>query len=299
MQMNPSLVFACTQKISEPQLGYSENDDCAACVATESALYAWVIDGSTSVADQKSHVGAKLNDVAWYAQALSDALAAHADGALSPKALHALAARAVTRDYQSAVDAALDTIPLYERPSAALTILRLDGLGGELFYLGDCPAFSLSRSGEVARITDQQRTDGEEDLRARVRESQAKQNLSPAAMFKEQLGWLRAGREQQFLARPLDVSVALADADFGGWEKHLDLSQTRAMVLMSDGYERYTAQYALASYAAMIEATVNEGAEMVLGRLRAFEREDFNARGIPRLKVSDDATCLVLSRMDP
>ena len=290
--------FVCTQEVSQPQLGDSENDDCAASVQTNAGLYAWVIDGSTSVADQKSHVRATLKDVAWYSHALSQALRAHADESLSPKALHALAAEEVSQAYARAVGATSASIPLYERPSAALTIVRVHEARSELFYLGDCPAFVLHGSGEVNRITDRQRTDGEEDLRTRVKESHARKHLSAGDMFLEQLAWLRAGREQQFSTRPLEVSVALAGIEFGGFERRVDLSHVGAIILMSDGFERYAAQYGLGSFAAMVESTVKDGAQAVLDRIRDFERQDSDARDIPRLKVSDDATCLVLVRVD-
>jgi hypothetical protein len=44
----------------------------------------------------------------------------------------------------------------------------------------------------------------------------------------------------------------------------------------------------------MVKATVSQGAESVLKQIRTLERGDPEARGIPRLKASDDATCLVL-----
>ncbi|HEY2685076.1 MAG TPA: protein phosphatase 2C domain-containing protein [Steroidobacteraceae bacterium] len=290
-----ALKYSLVQQVSQPQRGYAENDDCAACLEAGGAIYAWVIDGATSVAD-RSYLGAALGDVAWYSQALCDALSSFAATGASPKVLHALAAGKVAHAYEQGVGSS--PVPLYARPAAAVTIVRLEGDEGQLFYLADCPAFTLSRTGRVMRITDMQRTDGEQDLRDRVAASQAREELTPKQMFLEQIGWLRTGREEQLKNRPLAVSAAISGATFGGFERRIDLADCRALVLMSDGFERYSAQYRLGDDAAMVRAVVREGAAAVLEQIRSLERDDELCRKIPRLKASDDATCLVLTR-DP
>ena len=82
---------------------------------------------------------------------------------------------------------------------------------------------------------------------------------------------------------------------FGGRESSLELAGAAAIVLMSDGYERFAADYGLGDDAAMIRRTVAEGPERLLAEIRALEADDPNCRRIPRLKPSDDATCLVLA----
>jgi hypothetical protein len=184
---------------------------------------------------------------------------------------------------------------LYARPAAAVSIVRLEGKQGQLFYLADCPAFVLSASGQVVRLTDRQRTAGEQDLRDRVKATQAKKELTPKEMFREHLEWLRAGRREQLRNRPLEVSAAISGAAFGGWERSFDPTDARALVLMSDGFERYSAQYRLGDEGDMVKAVLREGAEAVLAQIRALEREDAACQRIPRLKASDDATCLVIA----
>jgi hypothetical protein len=288
------LPFYVAQQLSEPQLGYTENDDCAGWVRTPRASFAWVIDGSTSVAADKSHLGAARNDVAWYSQALSEALCNHADHAQSARHLHACAAAEVARAYESAVGAALASVPVHARPSAAITVLRLEESGGELFYLGDCPAFALSVTGEVTRLTDRQRTDGEEDSRERVRASLSVKPLSAREIFQEHLEWLQQGRDRQLRARPLQVSAAIGAVIFGGWERSFALHDLSAILLMSDGFERYTAYYQLGGYDELVRASVQWGPGSILRQIRQLERDDPDCRAVPRLKASDDATCLVL-----
>ena len=65
---------------------------------------------------------------------------------------------------------------------------------------------------------------------------------------------------------------------------------------MSDGFERFAVKYDLSDEAAMIRRAVAEGPAPVLAELRALEPADPDCRRVPRLKASDDATCLVIAR---
>jgi hypothetical protein len=289
------LKYTLAELISEPQLGHAENDDCGSFIETDVATYAWVIDGATSLAE-RSYLGASLGDVAWYSEALSHALRSHARSGASPAAVHALAVADVAAAYEKDMGSRLEQIPLYARPAAAVTLMRLDGRQGQLFYLADCPAFMLSNTERVTRLTDMHRSDGEQELRERVRSTQSAKDLTPKQMFREHLEWLRAARQEQLENPPLQVSAAISGATFGGWERALDLSDVRALILMSDGFERYSAQYGLGDDADMVRAVMRDGAEGVLKQIRALEQADAACQRIPRLKVSDDATCLVVTR---
>ena len=291
--------FDLVQLTSQPCLGNVENDDAAGWVRTEASLYAWVIDGGTSLAD-KDYLGAALGDVAWFAHALSDAIAHHAGRELSARDVHALAAAAVAQEYAAALAERSATVPLYACPIAAVTIIRITGTGeacrGDLFHLADCPAFTMARDGRVTRITLGDNVEAENRVRARVMASQSTHGFAPKAIMAEQKPWLRERREMQLHAVPCPISTPAAGASFGGWERSIDLAAVEAVVLMSDGYERYVTEYALGDDRAMIDVTLRDGPGAVLERLRALERSDEQCRAFPRLKVSDDATCLVLGR---
>jgi len=291
--------FEVVRIASETHLDGDENDDCGASIQTRSSLYAWVIDGATSVADT-NHVGAQSGDVAWYANALSQAIAANAAHELSAKALHARAAAEVAQAYDAAVHAHPSPVPLYAQPLAAITIIRITGSGdacrGDLFHLADCPAFTLDRSGRVARITVGDDGAGEAGVVARVVEAQASHGFAPKAIMDAQMPWLRERREIQLRKDPLHVSTPVGDVAFAGWESDIDLANTDAVILMSDGFERYTTHYALGDDAAMVRAIIANGANAALHLIREIERSDPTCRAFPRLKASDDATCVVLRR---
>jgi Protein phosphatase 2C len=291
--------FEIAQLISQPCLGNVENDDAAGWVRTGASVYGWVIDGGTSLADQ-NYLGAALGDVAWFADALSGAIARHAGRALSARALHALAAGEVARDYAAAVTARGADVPLYACPIAAVTIIRITGTGadcrGDLFHLADCPAFTRDRDGRVTRITLGGNVEAETRVRERVMASQSSHGFAPKAIMAEQKPWLRERREMQLRAVPCPISTPAAGASFGGEERSIDLATADAVILMSDGYERFATEYAVGDDRAMIDATLRDGADAVLERIRALERSDDACRAFPRLKASDDATCLVLGR---
>lgn len=292
--------FDLTQLTSEPCIGHVENDDAAGWARTAASVYAWVIDGGTSLADA-NYLGAALGDVAWFSHALSGAITRHAGRELSARDLHALAADEVARDYAAAVAARGVTVPLYACPIAAVTLLRITGSGnacrGDLFYLADCPAFAMDRDGGVRRITESENVEAEGRVRERVMASQSSHGFAPKAVMAAQTPWLRGRRELQLTAAPCPISTPLAGATFGGEERVIDLAGAEAVVLMSDGYERFATDYAMGDDREMIAATLRDGAETVLARVRALEAADDQCRVYPRLKVSDDATCLVLGRI--
>jgi hypothetical protein len=292
--------FDVVRIASETHLGGSENDDCAAWIKTPSSIYAWVIDGATSVAEA-NHVGAQSGDVAWYANALSHAISANAERELSAKRLHALAAADVSQAYDAAVRSHPNPVPLYAQPLAAITIIRItgsdDACRGDLFCLADCPAFTLDRSGRVGRITPGDDGKAEARVVARVVAAQSSHGFSPRTIMSAQMPWLRERREIQLRKDPLHVSTPSAGATFAGWEIDLDLADVDAVILMSDGFERYTTHYALGDDTAMVRTIVADGADAVLHHIREIERTDPTCRAFPRLKASDDATCLVLRRV--
>jgi hypothetical protein len=291
--------FELGQLVSQPSLGNVENDDAAGWARIDASLYAWVIDGGTSLADEQ-YLGAALGDVAWFSQALSAAIGRHAGREVSTRDLHALAAGEVAREYAAAVKARGVTVPLYARPIAAVTIIRITGTGetcrGDLFYLADCPAFTMDRDAKARRITLGENIEAENRVRERVMASQLSHGFAPAAVMAEQKPWLRERREMQLRATPCPISTPAAGATFGGWQRSLDLARTDALILMSDGFERYVTEYALGDDCDIIAATLRDGADAVLERVRAIERSDDACRAFPRLKASDDATCLVLNR---
>lgn len=178
---------------------------------------------------------------------------------------------------------------------AAATLVRVADGRGELFHLGDCPAFALGRDGQVRRLTAYEPSETSDESRSRVEAAQAAVGFAPEAVWADRLPSLRARREEQLTAQPLEVSTPVAGAAFGGYSARFDLAGVTALVLMSDGFERFAVKYELGDDGAMIRRAVAEGPEALLAALRAVEAADPDCRRFPRLKPSDDATCLVIA----
>jgi hypothetical protein len=276
-------------------LGSAENDDCAGHAQAGGACWAWVIDGGTKIAD-RDYLGAPTGDVAWFSHALTAAFETLVGETADPRALHAAAAADVAQLYAAALARTGEAPPLYARPIAALILARIEDGRAQIFQLADCSAFAWSLSGAVRRLTAGEDHDEPVGATARVAQVQAQVGLDPAAVWRERLPALRLGREAQLRADPLQISTPAADRRFGGVALSVDLGGVEALVLMSDGFERYAAKYGLGDEAQMIRRIVTEGPDAVLADIRALERADDDCRRFPRLKPSDDATCLVLRR---
>jgi len=281
--------------VSEAGLGASDNDDCAGWVETPAGLCAWVIDGATNIAG-RDFLGAGRGDVAWYAHALSARLQANAAAGLGLADLHARAAADVAEAYRDLRARRSEPPPLYAQPMAAVTMVRVLGGRAELYHLGDCPAFALAIDGVVRRVSRYEHSEEADESRSRVMAAQAAVGHAPTAVWADRLPSLRARRAAQLRARPLEVSTPVADAAFGGYSTTFELAGLAALVLMSDGFERFAVKYELADEAAMVRRVVAEGPGPLLAALRAVEEGDPDCRRFPRLKPSDDATCLVIAR---
>lgn len=278
--------------VSVKGLDSTENDDCAGYLETPTGLYAWVIDGATSIAD-RHYLGADRGDPAWYADALSRQIERLAPQGLAPRELHVAAAQAAGPLYAAQLARSPGEAPLYARPMASLTLVRLSEGGGELYQLGDCPAFALDRAGAVRRLTVGEPSDEANESHAKVSAAQALVGFSPKAVWEDRLSSLRGEREWQLTRDPLEVSTP-GGATFGGHAGRFDVADLAAIVVMSDGFERFAVKYRLGDEAQMVARTLAEGPERLLAELRAAEADDPDCRRFPRLKPSDDATCLVL-----
>ena len=280
--------------VSSAGLDSSENDDCAGFVETDAGLCAWVIDGATNVAG-RDYLRAGRGDVTWYASALSKRLQANAASGHELAELHAAAARDVAEDYRELCSQLPAPPPLYAQPMAALTMVRVSDGRAELYELGDCSAFALGADRSVRRLTTHEDSEEADESRTRVTAAQRTVGYAPKAVWADRLPSLRRAREVLMSADPLRVSTPVTDARFGGYSASFDLAGVSALVLMSDGFERFAVKYGLGDDAEMIRRSIEEGPDALLQAVRAAEKADPDCRRFPRLKPSDDATCLVLA----
>ena len=184
--------------------------------------------------------------------------------------------------------------PLCAHPIASVTLVRLADARAELFQLGDCPAFVVGEDSRARRATINKANPRAAESATRVEAAQAAVGHSAKAVWADLLPSLQREREALLGASPMRASAPIAGAAFAGYSASFDLPGVGAVALMSDGYERFSAIYRLGDDARMGTRTLAEGPERLLAELRAAEAGDPDCRRYPRLKPSDDATCLVI-----
>jgi hypothetical protein len=116
------------------------------------------------------------------------------------------------------------------------------------------------------------------------------------AVWEAERKWERQNREARLRRPRFNVSTPSAEDRFDGREASHGLDSAHSIVLMSDGFERFTMEFALGDDTDMVRGLVELGPQRVLSQIRVLEAGDANCRLYPRVKVSDDATCLVLGR---
>jgi Protein phosphatase 2C len=273
----------------------ARNEDRVGMVDLGDRLLGWVIDGGTSVAEQ-NYVDQDVGDVVWFADRLSSAIENAAPKHLSLRDIHAEASQAVSDSYFAAVQTK-PRIPEYAKPIAALTIAQVirgvDKL--EVFALGDCPAYFVTDANEVKWLHADAAT-MDEKVNSLVAEQQARLGANPQKVWTTLLPQLRQRRIEQITAKRLEISTVANRAQYAGHDCAISADEASALFLMTDGFARYFAQYRIGSPENLAHDLLNLGGDPIVRNIRNFERSDANGELEPRLKTSDDASCLVIGR---
>lgn len=268
------------------------NEDLVAVFETDGLLDLLVIDGATSVADT-DYIDRRQGDVAWFVQAFATQLK------------HAIAAgRAQAESVRLAIDAvrhvyrdktAGQAIPLYARPLAALTWIRLrrerDALALSLYCLGDCKAFAVDAGGKVSDL-DPYENPFETVVQDAVAQLAAEGVGDPVLRRLRLLPMLRARREAQHAAPAPTVLCLAPQGEFSAREVTLRLPSDAAVLAMTDGFYRLADPYGLVSPDELVRRCRAEGLEPLMRELRAFEAARAGG-GAQAVKNADDASAIM------
>lgn len=253
---------------------------------------AWVIDGATNLGS--SLLALDGDDGAWLAEHTHRFLQ-NWDSSTDVTLQDGLTklSKSLANDYMRLVQAADVSPPI--QPSASLAVIRLTGNKMEYLLLGDCSITVLDpteHSFTLLTTTDLTRLD-----QIAIRElahftgqglsfSAAKEAISPTLkrhrrMMNQSGGYWIFGLEPSALGHSL--------------HGHLSVSEGKVFILASDGFSRiwdtyHTVQPGWDSY----KEIETQGLSGALERLRATERGDFEVTKWPRLKISDDASVVVV-----
>lgn len=274
--------------------GSGSNEDLVAVFETDGLHDLLVIDGATSVADT-DYIDRRQGDVAWFVQAFAAALKhSIAAGRSQARSVHQ-AIETVRRAY--ADKAAGQAIPLYARPLAAMTWIRLrperEALALSLYCLGDCKAFALDAQGKVTDL-DPYENPFETVVQEAVAQLAAEGVIDPAQRRQRLLPLLRERREAQHGSPSPTVLCLAPQGEFNAREIALRLAPDAAVLAMSDGFYRLADPYGLMPADALVRRCRAEGLAPLMRELRAFETARAGAgAGAQAVKNADDASAIM------
>ena len=258
---------------------------------------AWVLDGVTGINDRALLPGP--TDAAWFvaqAQETLPALLAATNDRPAPDLIAQLSDALGAR--QDAAWLSPDGAAGHETPAASFVLCRQLGATIEIARLGDCLVLLEWMDGHIQLLDDPALAAIEADLRVRILHLRAKGVADPAATLTAMMPVLRDIRRRRNVAGGYGVLTAdrscldLLQAD------RFPAAELRSILLVSDGYYRLVDVYGAMPDAELLRRTCESGAEKMLAELRAIEAADPQGALHPRLKMADDATALLLRRVD-
>lgn len=254
---------------------------------------AWVLDGVTGINDRALLPGP--SDAAWFVAQVQEALPA----LLSAKpdmAINDLVGALVREleDRQSASWLDQRGADGRETPAASFALVRLLGDEIEIARLGDCLVLLESSDAAVRVLEHAVLQDIEAETARAILDLRASGITDPRDIRERMTPMLRAQRRRRNQAHGYGVLAAeqsclsMVDVD------RLSARDCRRVLLASDGYYRLVDHYNAMSDTQLMQETERMGVNALLKRLRAIEDGDARAALYPRLKMSDDATAVLL-----
>jgi hypothetical protein len=280
-----SAVSAPGSKINEDAYGVWPN--------ANAARAAWVLDGVTGINDRMLLPGP--SDAAWFVAQVQDALPALLSEA-ADMPIHDLVG-ALVRELgrrQSASWLEPRGADGGETPAASFVLVRLLGDEIEIARLGDCLVLLESGDGVVKALDHPVLQRIEAETKRAVLELRAAGVTDPQEIRQRMLPQLRTQRRRRNQVDGYGVLAAetgcLSMIAVHRWP----LRALRRVLLASDGYYRLVDHYHAVSDMDLVRETSRQGPDALLGQLRAIEAGDPRCDQYPRLKISDDATALLI-----
>ena len=274
--------------------GSTINEDAYGMWPTEAApRAAWVLDGVTGIDDRALLPGP--SDAAWFVAQVQDALPALLSAVPDMPIVDLVGALVRTLERRQASSwrdpRGADG---RETPAASFVLVRLLGDEVEIARLGDCLVLLESADGAV-RVLDHpvlQRIEAE--TKQMVLDLRAAGVTDPQEVRRRMMPTLRAQRRRRNQFDGYGVLAAEQRCSSMIEVDRLPVRTLRRVLLASDGYYRLIDHYHTMSDTELVRETDRQGADALLKQLHATETEDPLGAKYPRLKMSDDATALLL-----
>jgi len=269
------------------------NDDCVSYyIHNNDTVDLWIIDGASAVTT-RSYIDHKRGDPAWFVLRVNNYFNRNTCLMKTPGEVVCLAADAVRKRVEKHIG--FRTMPLYARPIAALTWVRISRRKTswhlELYALGDCK--SLLQCGTEVHNLDPYINSFEERLQRKVRESRERVTGDEHKQGQLIASMLRRRRESQNIARHPSVLCLDRQGAFAARQRHyIAACKPLRVLLMTDGFYRLVDKYHKYSNRQLLDVCVVQGLKGALRELRTCEAESTSARST-LLKKADDASAVL------
>lgn len=272
------------QKLCRPADGTNE-DICGA-----HGPLAWVIDGATSVSDERLLPGP--SDAAWLVGAISEGLESHSGKDCSLREL----LRTVLVDVNSRFNAekrASESLPSVSA-SASMILVRIRAAQLQFIQISDCRAL-VEMPGEPPLALGHLEM---EDRDLHWLNEIKKLHKTGVTRIEEVQKRLRPliRRERKLINRPGGYSAVTPSPESADKAMVGEMSVVPGtrLLLLSDGFYRLVDVFGLFRSQELLAATVGIGLERLYTELRSVEDSDPDCLEYPRYKKSDDATAMVI-----
>jgi hypothetical protein len=250
---------------------------------------AWVFDGVTGINDR--NILGEGTDAAWLVARAGSRLADLAARDLPlPDILDRLV-EGLGADWRAAGVA----VPAdYDPPAACLVLVKRYADGWKALRLGDSCLLSREAKGTLTTALPESAFDHWLAAAAKKRRDAGMLDIKTLlAEFRPQLMASRARRNV-----PGGYGILEADAAAAKFGEFIGLGFPRALLICTDGFYRAVDHYGMFSDSGLIDASLEDGVEIVLAKMRAVEMDDPLCQKFPRFKPADDATAVMLGGHD-
>ncbi|MGD9982090.1 MAG: protein phosphatase 2C domain-containing protein [Hyphomonadaceae bacterium] len=246
---------------------------------------AWVIDGATDYTEKP--VTKTASDASWIAQAASTALYSWTYGDLREAVRNASESAANAFSYLTRGQ----DIERWQLPVASLLMLTENARGAiEGIDLGDCRVFALDADSAL-HVAGGKAGSVDEEVKFAAMAPDAGKPLLERTVAISKMRELRAAMNHEGAHWTFGLQPACAD-HARTWT--LTLQRPAHLLLMTDGFSALADRYRIYEPEALVKAAIDAGLQELGRELRAIETADSGGSRHPRLKVSDDATALLL-----
>jgi Protein phosphatase 2C len=294
---NPAMPMTCNRRKPAQTLSVVEVISAAAgAIGDDRAGYAgacvWVIDGATDCAPQRYLPGG--SDAAWLAEKFHRQLLARAkdaEGTL-PDLLAGITASVREDFHREQIRRLTDR---GHQPSAAALIARLHGGVLEVAGLGDCQLFAAQPGSRRACLhgVDRSRL-GDRAALERIQKTMKELGLDwHSAHAKVKAGGTIGRRMMNTPGGYSVLSIDMAPLDLIQQEA-IPLESGTRLLFATDGFTRLYEVFGAYSEEMLLDAAFEKGLAALIFELRELEAKDEGCEQAPRVKVSDDATAILV-----